>query len=182
MCSREPTVITTRQFSRPSARTGMLSRVLQKTSQKHRTGGAKHQNKYITWKLNLSPTQWCKYNFNWISFKTQTFHLKVVSIDFSRILQREPCLPGLLLEVLRNLVKRYLRLYFPLINFFLCIMMPIYLLFLYLRISLFSLIFSCIRTLASGNSRAIPNLSNVAFSIISFSNCISTLLPSTSGF
>ena len=60
--------------------------------------------------------------------------------------------------------------------------MPIYLLFWYLRISLFSLIFSCIRTLASGNSRAIPNLSNVAFSIISFSNCISTLLPSTSGF
>ena len=30
-----------------------------KTSQKHRTGGAKHQNKSITWKFNLSPTQWC---------------------------------------------------------------------------------------------------------------------------
>ena len=67
-----------------------------KTSQKYRTGGAKHQNKYITWKFNLSPTQWCKYHFNWISFKTQTFHLKVVSIDFPRILHREPCLPGLL--------------------------------------------------------------------------------------
>ena len=80
-----------------------------KTSQKHRTGRAKHQNKYITWKFNLSPTQWCKYHFNWISFKTQTFHLKVVSIDFSRILRREPCLPGLLIPMTLKITVKVIR-------------------------------------------------------------------------